>query len=168
MAYYHPTPSMAGGIGWANNRPWEHIVWMWPEGMDLQTALRNLHAGKCWCGKPSRNSEWWSCSIEHTAAWWEQFERRDAVRHEVIRRDNYTCQECGHKNTYESGYPSYDWLEVDHITAVSNGGEFWSRDNLRTLCSDCHKKKTAEDRRELAVRRKRERNNIPRMLEEFA
>ena len=34
--------------------------------------------------------------------------------------------------------------EVDHITPKSKGGED-SLDNLQSICTDCHKAKTAED-----------------------
>jgi len=36
-------------------------------------------------------------------------------------------------------------LEVDHITPVSKGGEFWNKNNLWTLCISCHSRKTAVD-----------------------
>lgn len=53
-----------------------------------------------------------------------------ALRHEVFKRDNYRCLECGatNKNTR---------LHVDHIIPVSQGGsdEF---DNLQTLCEECN------------------------------
>lgn len=39
----------------------------------------------------------------------------------------------------------YDTLEVDHIVAVCNGGDFWDQTNLQVLCYTCHKKKTKED-----------------------
>lgn len=49
------------------------------------------------------------------------------VRPLVLERDNYTCQKCGAK----------DYLEVNHIVPVSEGG---SNDmtNLVTLCDICH------------------------------
>lgn len=158
LAYDDPLPSMAGGVGFNGNRPMVHVVWTWPEGVELQAALANLHAGKCWCGRPSRTRTWWACSTKHTELWWKQFEFWDGVRREIIRRDKFTCRMCGHVNSYKDGTPSYDWLEVDHITAWSNGGGFWDRDNLRTLCDTCHKAKTAEDRRKLAIRKKAEKN----------
>nr|WP_281362426.1 HNH endonuclease [Pararobbsia alpina] len=51
-------------------------------------------------------------------------------------RDKYTCQHC--KRATRIG-------EVDHITALENGG---SNDdsNLQLLCIPCHKLKTAKDR----------------------
>ena len=54
-----------------------------------------------------------------------------ALRHEVFKRDNYTCQECG-----ASRRP----LEVDHIIPVSQGGTD-EMDNLRTLCLRCNRDK---------------------------
>lgn len=39
-------------------------------------------------------------------------------------------------------------LEVDHITAISNGGDMWDEENLQTLCKPCHREKTTEDMRQ--------------------
>ena len=42
----------------------------------------------------------------------------------------------------------YRWrsfFEVDHITAIKNGGDMWDKKNLQVLCVDCHKKKTKGD-----------------------
>lgn len=39
-------------------------------------------------------------------------------------------------------------LEVDHIVAVCNGGDMWDEKNLRTLCKQCHLKKTKTDLKE--------------------
>lgn len=51
-------------------------------------------------------------------------------------------------------------LEVDHIVAVSLGGEMWDKKNLRVLCSDCHKVKTRDDMKKLRIQRKQEKNQI--------
>ena len=169
MPYSYPTPSLAGGIGYTNGRPFEHIIWTWPENTDLQTALANLHAGRCWCGKPSRTRTWWACSPAHTEIWWRQFERWNQLRRRIIERDDFTCRMCRMRNEphRRTGAPNYDWLEVDHITAVSNGGDFWDTSNLRTLCRPCHRKKTAADGRLRAGRRKRERHHVIGPLETF-
>lgn len=51
----------------------------------------------------------------------------------IKKRDHYTCRICGEKNP-ECG------LCVDHILPLSIFPErMWDRDNLRTLCEDCHK-----------------------------
>lgn len=42
----------------------------------------------------------------------------------------------------------YTWrsfFDVDHIVAITNGGDMWDKQNLQVLCIDCHKKKTKED-----------------------
>lgn len=53
------------------------------------------------------------------------------LRHEVFKRDDYTCVECGAKK--EDGAT----LHVDHKIPVSKGGTD-ELDNLQTLCSDCN------------------------------
>jgi hypothetical protein len=57
------------------------------------------------------------------------------MRHEVFKRDNYTCVECGAKK--EDGAT----LHVDHKIPVSKGGTD-ELDNLQTLCSDCNLNKS--------------------------
>ena len=50
-------------------------------------------------------------------------------RQNILRRDNYVCQECGSDNA--------DSLHVHHKTPLSEGGSNNS-ENLVTLCSECH------------------------------
>lgn len=57
------------------------------------------------------------------------------LRHEVFKRDNYTCVECGAKK--EDGAT----LHIDHIIPVSKGGSD-EMNNLQTLCSDCNLNKS--------------------------
>lgn len=57
------------------------------------------------------------------------------MRHEVFKRDNYTCCECGARK--DDGAT----LHVDHIIPVSKGGSD-ELDNLQTLCSDCNLNKS--------------------------
>ena len=57
------------------------------------------------------------------------------LRHEVFKRDNYTCRECGAKKSDGAT------LHVDHIIPVSKGGND-ELDNLQTLCSDCNLNKS--------------------------
>ena len=57
------------------------------------------------------------------------------LKHEIWRRDNFTCQYCGKTiNDIE--------LEVDHILPVSKGGKS-ILSNLQTLCVECNRKKGA-------------------------
>jgi len=57
------------------------------------------------------------------------------IRHEVFKRDNYTCVECGAKK--EDGAT----LHVDHIIPISKGGTD-ELSNLQTLCSECNLNKS--------------------------
>ena len=57
------------------------------------------------------------------------------IRHEVFKRDNYRCVECGASR--EDGAT----LHVDHKIPVSKGGTD-ELDNLQTLCSDCNLNKS--------------------------
>lgn len=57
------------------------------------------------------------------------------MRHEVFKRDNYTCCECGARK--DDGAT----LHVDHIIPVSKGGSD-ELSNLQTLCSDCNLNKS--------------------------
>jgi CO dehydrogenase/acetyl-CoA synthase alpha subunit len=56
-----------------------------------------------------------------------------AIRHEVLKRDNYKCVECG---ATKENQP----LEIDHIIPVSQGG-FDEINNLQTLCFLCNRAK---------------------------
>jgi len=60
----------------------------------------------------------------------------DEVRRAVLRRDGYTCKECGwsHKEWNPSD-PRH--LELHHIKHHVHGGEN-EEENLRTLCTVCH------------------------------
>lgn len=56
------------------------------------------------------------------------------ARFEVFKRDGFTCQYCG-------STPPAVTLEVDHIVAVSNGGDN-DQDNLVTSCFNCNRGKS--------------------------
>ena len=51
----------------------------------------------------------------------------------VVRRDNYTCQQCGK-------HLSDDEIEIDHVIPWTAGGSS-DEPNLRTLCRKCNRKK---------------------------
>jgi len=65
----------------------------------------------------------------------------------VIIRDRFACTKCGlsglHKNQHGILIPCNIGLEVDHIIPISKGGTD-HMDNLRTLCTDCHKARHQE------------------------
>lgn len=57
-----------------------------------------------------------------------------SIRHEVFKRDDYKCVECG--ATKEDTV-----LHIDHIIPVSQGGSD-ELDNLQTLCESCNLSKS--------------------------
>lgn len=59
------------------------------------------------------------------------------LRFEILERDNFTCQYCGHKDITKRT------LEVDHIHPVSKGGAT-TKDNLITACNRCNRGKGAK------------------------
>ncbi|MYC28158.1 MAG: HNH endonuclease [Nitrospira sp. SB0662_bin_26] len=61
-----------------------------------------------------------------------QWER---VREDVLDRDNWKCRHCG-------GYAN----QVDHVIPIFKGGKPYERDNLQTLCRDCHIDKSRVER----------------------
>lgn len=66
-----------------------------------------------------------------------QFTSWETLREFILERDK-KCAICGHTGDY------FNPLEVDHIIEYAAGGDFWNKDNLQVLCSNCHKRKTAE------------------------
>jgi len=56
-----------------------------------------------------------------------------SYRFEALKRDNFSCQECGVKRRDQE-------LDVHHIRPLSRGGTN-ELDNLITLCKECHKNK---------------------------
>ena len=63
----------------------------------------------------------------------------DKLRQRILKRDHYLCQE--HKK-HKVMIPAN---EVDHIISKANGGTD-DPDNLQSLCTDCHREKTARER----------------------
>ena len=73
----------------------------------------------------------------------------------ILERDKHICQLCGYSQRSRAHRASqgYQGLEVDHIVPISDGGDVFDQDNCRTLCEDCHRKVTANWRREKALER---------------
>jgi len=61
-----------------------------------------------------------------------------ALRFLVLKRDRFRCVACGRSPATESGLV----LEVDHISAWTNGGNTIA-ENLQSLCFDCNRGKSA-------------------------
>ena len=60
------------------------------------------------------------------------------VRKDVLRRDRYTCSICRKRLRKAQ-------LDVDHIIPIRMGGKYFEKENLRTLCKECHKAKSRLD-----------------------
>lgn len=61
-------------------------------------------------------------------------ENWDDIRDRVLKRDNYTCQECGKTFPENRKY----MLCLHHRIPLSRGGSNITS-NLVTLCKDCHR-----------------------------
>lgn len=61
--------------------------------------------------------------------------RWQRLRARARARDGERCVRCG----------EVQGLSVDHRVAVADGGPMWDLDNLETLCSKCHRRKTVND-----------------------
>lgn len=83
-------------------------------------------------GKPS--TEWIK---EERAKLNRKYEDNMTLRELILKRDNYTCKQCGNSMTTEPNL----LLEVDHITPVSKWGPSIP-ENLQTLCWKCNRAKS--------------------------
>ena len=101
------------------------------------------------CGKELPKRKRYYCSPECSYAFFKKHVKVwSHYRLEVFERDNWTCQECGvkvHLGPCGRNNPIETRAECDHILAICLGGKYWDKDNLRTLCHDCHKIKTFRD-----------------------
>lgn len=83
-------------------------------------------------GKPS--TEWIK---EERAKLNRKYKDDMTLREWILKRDNYTCKQCGNSMTTEPNL----LLEVDHITPVSKWGPSIP-ENLQTLCWKCNRAKS--------------------------
>jgi 5-methylcytosine-specific restriction endonuclease McrA len=72
-----------------------------------------------------------------------------------LRRDRFTCQDCGRKGRQVVA-GKLRGLEVHHIIPRSEGGTDHPT-NLKTVCHECHKGYTVESARDRAILRSTER-----------
>ena len=83
-----------------------------------------------------------------------KFGTHAAVRAFVFRRDRFTCQHCGRRNSRLKNYDGrsapksddYTLLCIDHRLCIRHGGTNHP-DNLQVLCDPCNARKvTTHDR----------------------
>lgn len=76
---------------------------------------------------------------ERHREWWEQYNRYlltpgwQTLRSKILKRDNYTCQQC-HSRTAK---------QVHHLSYARVGHELDS--DLASVCEECHKELHADD-----------------------
>lgn len=119
---------------------------------------------------------------DHTFLDMGAFTNWQSLREKVLKRDNYTCVECGDKRkeveimtkhrrciNLERVYKrldkkfEYEWVErkevrnnliADHIIPIALGGSEWDMKNIQTLCLKCNKIKTKKDMKDIAKQRR--------------
>jgi 5-methylcytosine-specific restriction endonuclease McrA len=134
-----------------------------------------VHEGGDKRGEPDRRRRWHPACVADYA----RSDPREA-RRRVRKRDRGRCAACGldtyalrrriqgrgsHRKLRELGFkPRKSLWELDHIVPLVDGG---SHDlaNLQTLCTPCHKRKTA---REAGARRERRRAEAERGIDQRA
>jgi hypothetical protein len=90
------------------------------------------------CGNPVKKPYRCYCSDECRQKILREAYSFDYFRSDCLKRDNYTCQDCGTKGEY--GYQKFNPIEVHHIKPVQYGGSN-DKSNGITLCHRCHLKK---------------------------
>lgn len=64
--------------------------------------------------------------------------RWQKLRERILRRDASLCQPCKARGHITLA------VEVDHVTPIHKGGTD-AEENLQSICSECHKAKTAAE-----------------------
>jgi 5-methylcytosine-specific restriction protein A len=87
---------------------------------------------KCYCNSKCKRAFWkkWDLAV----VWWSDVRRR------VLKRDNYLCQRCLRLGIQTRA------TEVHHLVEIQDGGDEFNEDNCESICNDCHKIVTAENR----------------------
>ena len=152
----------------------------------LEPAKTRLEKDQCpGCEKPktewARRKDWRCCSKECTTKYqsmylilgWQD------MRTKVFKRDNNTCQSCGFiavdikvtkcspsGEKYTITFKNISsQLDADHILPIALGGDEWNINNIQTLCKPCHKVKTKEDIKSIAILRFK--NKVSQKGQEF-
>lgn len=107
----------------------ERIIEALPEYMGIQFSLEML-VGEWWLVYNPKKQPGKIQSTNNKLYIPKRTPFTKSIRHEVFKRDDYRCVECGATNQDVR-------LHVDHIIPVSQGGSD-ELDNLQTLCEDCN------------------------------
>lgn len=113
------------------------------------------------CGAPKEKFEKRRrvyCSKKCSDEWGEWVVSWTYYRWLFIKKHGKFCDMCGITEVeaeaigMERCWDTY--FEVDHILPLVLGGSMWDEKNHQVLCYECHKKKTADDMKELARHRR--------------
>lgn len=128
----------------------------------LEPAKSRIARDECpSCGK--HKSKWkrridWRCCCKTCTTKYNKFLMIygwQDLRMKAFVRDNFTCVLCS-KKVIKDAYGTYA-LVGDHILPISLGGEEWDLKNVQTLCLECNKEKTREDRKKIDALRRKEK-----------
>jgi 5-methylcytosine-specific restriction endonuclease McrA len=121
---------------------------------------------KCWYKYNSgENSNWWKGGITPLIIKIRESNNYQKWRMDVFTRDNFTCQECGNRQTkghqiilnahHEKSFSKI--LYENNILTLDealNCKELWNIDNGKTLCEKCHKKRHKNRKYDLIYKEK--------------
>ena len=85
---------------------------------------------------------------------YQEFEQKNyhsALRIKLMAEAKFTCEKCGKQPE------SRNDLILDHIIPIAIGGAEFDKSNLQILCFDCNKIKTAQDMKNIAKCRAKEK-----------
>jgi 5-methylcytosine-specific restriction enzyme A len=114
------------------------------------------------CRGPLPKGRAYNCSSKCSEEW--SYKTSPGImRQAVWNRDKGVCANCGFDTKLSAEYnrargTGHLW-QADHIKPVIEGGGECTLENLRTLCTACHKKATAELHGRLADQRKEAKAN---------
>jgi hypothetical protein len=97
----------------------------------VSLTINCIGCGRIFSGLPGQVWKEWSYHLSNCDLGLEQL-KWSILRTAILKRDNYTCQDCGHQ--------WWQGLHVHHRIFRKNGGED-TKVNLITLCRACHIKR---------------------------
>jgi len=80
--------------------------------------------------KTETNESWGKTDFKYTNSPWIKLRNAHRLREPLCRE----CRKNGELTPMNV---------VDHIKPISQGGDPWDEDNLQSLCSSCHNRKSA-------------------------
>ena len=95
---------------------------------------------KGYCDEHASKRSGWTRRVDRTGSTTERGYGYawQKLRKQILKRDNYLCVKCSEQGRLTEA------KEVDHIKAKAHGGtDDW--DNLQSLCTPCHREKTAKE-----------------------